>query len=123
MRGNNEAHQTRFYVFFALALVAAVGIAFAANLLTLFLFYEMLTLVTYPLVAHHGTEEAKRGGRVYLAMLMGTSVVLLLPAVVFTWLAAGTTDFRPGGILPPDMAPVALPCSSRSSCSASARRR
>jgi multicomponent Na+:H+ antiporter subunit D len=108
MRGNAEAHQTRFYVCFALALAAAIGIAFAANVLTLFLFYEMLTLVTYPLVTHHGTDEARRGGRVYLALLMGTSVLFLLPAVVYTWYAAGTLDFRPGGILPARLAPAAL---------------
>ena len=101
MRGNKEAHQTRFYVCFALALAAAIGIAFAANLITLFLFYEMLTLVTYPLVTHHGTDQAKQGGRVYLGLLIGTSVLFLLPAIVFTWHVAGTTDFRAGGILEP----------------------
>jgi len=102
MRGNGEAHQTRFYVCFALALAAAVGIAFAGNLLTLFLYYEMLTLVTYPLVTHKGTDEARRGGRVYLAILMGTSVLFLLPAIVWTWFVSGTLEFRPGGILPAD---------------------
>lgn len=108
MRGNKEAHQTRFYVCFALALASAIGIAFAANLVTLFLFYEILTLVTYPLVTHHGTEEAKRGGRVYLALLLGTWVLFLLPAIIFTWYAAGTTEFRPGGILPAQLAPATL---------------
>ena len=67
MRGNDEAHQTRFYVCFALAIAAAIGVAAAGNLLTLFLFYEALTLVTYPLVTHHGDDEARRGGRTYLA--------------------------------------------------------
>ena len=105
MRKNNEKHQTRFYVCFALAIGAALAIAFAANLLTLFLFYEALTLITYPLVTHAGTEKAKRGGRVYLGILMGTSVLFLLPAVIYTWHVAGTTDFRPGGILPADLAP------------------
>ncbi|MBM3496604.1 MAG: monovalent cation/H+ antiporter subunit D family protein, partial [Armatimonadetes bacterium] len=99
MRGNKEAHQTRFYVCFALALASTIGIAFAANLLTLFLFYEALTLVTYPLVTHHGTDEAKRAGRVYLGVLIGTSVLFFLPAIAYTWHAAGTTEFRPGGIL------------------------
>ncbi|MBM3346263.1 MAG: monovalent cation/H+ antiporter subunit D family protein [Betaproteobacteria bacterium] len=108
MRGNKEAHQTRFYVCFALALASVIGIAFAANLITLFLFYEALTLVTYPLVTHHGTAEAKRGGRVYLALLLGTSMLFLLPAIVFTWHVAGTTDFRPGGILPAQLAPATL---------------
>ena len=108
MRGNGEAHQTRFYVCFALALAAAIGIAFAANLITLFLFYEMLTLVTYPLVAHHGTEEAKRGARLYIGLLIGTSVVFLLPAIVYTWHVAGTTDFRAGGIFAGQLSGPAL---------------
>jgi multicomponent Na+:H+ antiporter subunit D len=99
MRGNDEAHQTRFYVCFALALAATMGMAFAGNLITLYLFYEALTLVTYPLVTHHGDEEARRGGRLYLGLLLGTSIVLLLPAVIATWAIAGTLDFTPGGIL------------------------
>jgi len=99
MRGNNEANQTRFYVCFALALAATMGIAFAGNLFTLFVFYELLTLVTYPLVTHHGTDKARAGGRVYLALLMGTSIVFLLPALVFIWFLTGTTAFTPGGIL------------------------
>ncbi len=99
MRGNAEAHQTRFYVCFALSLAATMGIAFAGNLFTLFIFYEVLTLVTYPLVTHHGTDKARQGGRTYLGLLMGTSIVFLLPALVFIWYLAGTTDFTPGGIL------------------------
>jgi len=99
MRANNEAHQTRFYVCFALALFSAVGIAFAANVFTLFVFYELLTLITYPLVTHHGGDKARNGGRVYLGLLVGTSVLFLLPALIFTWHLAGTTDFTPGGIL------------------------
>ena len=100
MRGNQEQHQTRFYVCFALAIASALAIAFAANLFTLFLFYEVLTLVTYPLVTHAGNDKARQGGRTYLGILMGTSIVFLLPAVIYTWHVAGTTDFRLGGILP-----------------------
>jgi multicomponent Na+:H+ antiporter subunit D len=99
MRGNGEAHQTRFYVCFALALASTIGVAFSANLLTLFLFYETLTLVTYPLVTHHGDDDARRGGRTYLGVLLLTSTALLLPAIIVTWLVAGTLDFVPGGIL------------------------
>ena len=99
MRGNQEAHQTRYYVCFALALASAIGIAFAGNLFTLFLFYEALTLVTYPLVTHHGTDEARRAGRLYLGLLIGTSIFFLLVAIIWTWLVAGTIDFTPGGIL------------------------
>ena len=99
MRGNNEANQTRFYVCFAIALACTMGIAFAGNLLTLFLFYEGLTLSTYPLVTHHGTPEAKRAGRIYLGVLIGTSIGLLLLGIVWTWSLTGTLEFRVGGIL------------------------
>jgi len=110
MRGNAEKHQTRFYVCFALAIAAAIAIAFSANLFTLFLFYEVLTLITYPLVTHAGTDKARQGGRMYLGILMGTSIVFLLPAVIYVWHAAGTTEFAIGGILPPgiDKATVAI---------------
>ena len=63
MRGNKEKNQTRFYFFFAIALASAVGVAFAGNMLTLFICYEILTLCTFPLVAHSGTEEARQGAR------------------------------------------------------------
>jgi multicomponent Na+:H+ antiporter subunit D len=99
MRGHHEEHQTRFYVFFAVALSAALGVAFSANLFTLFLFYEVLTLCTFPLVTHHGTEEAKKAGRIYLGILLTTSVGFQLLAIVWTYSLAGTLDFRPGGIL------------------------
>lgn len=99
MRGNNESGQNKFYSFFALAIFAAIGIAFSGNMLTLFLFYELLTICTYPLVTHSGTSEAKKSGRVYLGILMGTSVILLLPAVIITWKVSGTLDFTSGGIL------------------------
>jgi len=99
MRGNDELHQTRFFVCFALAIGAAIGVALAGNLLTLYLFYEALTLITYPLVTHHGDEEARRGGRTYLALLLLSSMLFLLPAMVITWSIGGTLDFTPGGIL------------------------
>jgi multicomponent Na+:H+ antiporter subunit D len=99
MRANQEGKQTRFFVFFALSLAATLGIAMAGNLFTLFLFYELLTLLTYPLVTHAGTDAAKAGGRLYLGLLMGTSILFLLPAVAFIWVTTGTTDFTPGGIL------------------------
>jgi multicomponent Na+:H+ antiporter subunit D len=99
MRGHHEKNQTRFYICFALAISGALGVAFAANVFTLFVFYEAITLSTYPLVTHSGTEEAKRAGRLYLGILMGTSVAFFLFALVWTYLATGTTEFRPGGIL------------------------
>ncbi len=99
MRGNQEKHQTRFYVMFAVSLAATMGVAFSANLFTLFLFYEMLTLSTYPLVAHKGDEKTVRSARVYLGILIAASIGLLLPAVIWTYAVAGTGDFTAGGIL------------------------
>jgi multicomponent Na+:H+ antiporter subunit D len=99
MRGNKEVRQTQFYMCFAVALASTIGIAFSANLFTLFLFYEVLTLSTYPLVAHKADDNAKAGARIYLLILLGTSMVLLLPAIIATALIAGTVDFAPGGIL------------------------
>ena len=99
MRGHHEEKQTRFYVFFAVAIAAVMGAAFASNMLTLFIFYEVLTLSTYPLVTHHRTPEAMRGGRIYMGILLSTSVGFLLLALIWTWNIAGTLDFVPGGIL------------------------
>jgi multicomponent Na+:H+ antiporter subunit D len=99
LRAGHEEHQTRYFVYFDVAILAAIGVAFAGNLLTLFLFYELLTLSTYPLVTHHGTERAVRAGRVYLGVLLASSIGLLLVAVLWTWNLTGTLDFRPGGIL------------------------
>ncbi|MGD9922212.1 MAG: monovalent cation/H+ antiporter subunit D family protein [Pseudorhodoplanes sp.] len=99
MRANEEPRQTGFYVCFAIALGSTMGIAFAKNLFTLFLFYEMLTLSTYPLVTHKQNAEALRAGRTYLLLLLGASLMLLVPAIAATWVIAGTLDFTPGGIL------------------------
>ena len=98
MRAHHEKNQTRFYVCFALALASTMGVAFSANMFSLFIFYEMLTLTTYPLVTHSGTEEAKRSGRLYLGYLLGTSIGLQLLAILWTWTLVGTLDFRQGGI-------------------------
>ena len=99
MRGHNEPNQTRFYMSFAIAIASAMGVAYAANLFTLFIFYEVLTLSTFPLVTHKGDDAARRGGRIYLGVLMGTSIGLLLPAIVWVYSLAGSTDFELGGIL------------------------
>jgi multicomponent Na+:H+ antiporter subunit D len=99
MRGNNERNQTRFYVMFAVSLAATMGVAFAGNLFTLFLFYEALTLSTYPLVSHKGDAATVRSARVYLGILLTTSIGLFLPAIIWTYSVAGTGDFVSGGIL------------------------
>ncbi len=99
MRALNEHAQTRFYACFATSLASAVGGAFSANLFTLVIFYEVLSLVTYPLVYHHEDEEAWAGSRKYLVYLMGASKSVLLAALALTYQIAGSLDFVPGGLL------------------------
>jgi multicomponent Na+:H+ antiporter subunit D len=100
MRALEERSQTRYFACFALAMSATIGVAFSANLFTLFLFYEALTLATYPLVAHKETPEARAGGRTYVIYLLGAAKLFLVAAIILTYNVAGTLDFRQGGILP-----------------------
>ena len=105
MRGLKEHAQTRFNACFALALFGAYGVAFSDNLFTLYLFYEIVSICTYPLVAHHQDEEGYSGARKYLVYLTGTAKAFVLPAMVMVYLLAGTLDFAPNisqGILPKD---------------------
>ncbi|WP_026620465.1 multicomponent Na+:H+ antiporter subunit D (plasmid) [Ensifer sp. WSM1721] len=99
MRHLHEHAQTRFFACFATSLAAAVGGAFAANLFTLVIFYEVLSLVTYPLVYHHEDEEGWTGSRKYLVYLMGASKSALLAALALTYQIAGSLDFVAGGLL------------------------
>jgi len=108
MRHLNEHAQTRFFACFASSLAAAAGGAFAANLFTLVIFYEVLSLVTYPLVYHHEDEEGWRGGRKYLVYLMGASKSALLAALALTYHIAGSLDFVAGGLLAGSDASAAL---------------
>ncbi|MFP5381582.1 MAG: complex I subunit 5 family protein, partial [Gammaproteobacteria bacterium] len=99
-------HRSRFFGFFSLCVTATVGVAMAGNLFTFFVFYELLTLATYPLVVHRGTEKALRAGHVYLAYTLGGGALLLVGTV---WLYAltGQVDFVNGGslaALPPETA-------------------
>jgi multicomponent Na+:H+ antiporter subunit D len=111
MRGLGEHAQTRFNVCFALALFGAIGCAFADNLLTLYLFYEIVSITTYPLVAHHQDEEGYEGGRRYLVYLTAAAKALILPAMVMLYVLtavpgqSGSLDFAHNirtGILPPE---------------------
>ena len=99
MRGNKEKNQTRFFTFYSIAIFAAICIAYSGNLLTLFIFYEVLSFSTYPLVAHKQNDEAKKAGRLYMGILVGTSIVFLLPAIIIVWVLTGSLDFSTNGIL------------------------
>ena len=102
LRTNDDRAQTRFYACFAIAISSAVGVAFSANLLTLFIFYEILSLSTYPLVTHNQDDEAIKGGRKYLIYLLTTSVGLALPAMIIVYQQTGSLDFTGGGVAFPD---------------------
>lgn len=110
MRTLDEHAQTRYYFCFAVAIFGAIGVAFSANIFTLYLFYEVISICTYPLVAHHQDDEAFSGARKYMVYLMGTSKLFLLPAMVLTYVLAGTLDFHLGdvarGIFPADADPT-----------------
>jgi multicomponent Na+:H+ antiporter subunit D len=98
MRSLNEHAQTRYFTCFAVALSATMGVAFSGNMFTTFLFYEIITVCTYPLVSHKGTPEAAKGARKYLTYLLGTSIGFQLFAVFLTYHVAGTLDFSPQGV-------------------------
>ena len=99
MRSLGEHAQTRFYFCFAMAIFGAVGVALSGNLLSLFVFYEILTVSTFPLVAHHEDEEAILAGRKYLAYLLsGASLALF--AILYSWESFGRMEFTPSGFIP-----------------------
>ena len=99
MRGNNEKNQTRFYIFYSLSIFGALCVAWSSNLLVLFIFYEFLTFATYPLVVHKETEDSIKASRLYLGILVGSSLMLFLPAIIWVWYSVGTLNFTDGGIL------------------------
>lgn len=98
MRSLKEHAQTRYFACFAVTLSATIGAAFAANIFTLFIFYEIITMATYPLVAHKETDEAYVGGGKYIWYLVGTSKIFLLPALILTYVITGTLEFNSSGI-------------------------
>ncbi len=112
MRGNNEKNQTRFYIFYSLSIFGALCVAWSSNLLVLFIFYEFLTFATYPLVVHKETEDSIKASRLYLGILVGSSLILFLPAIIWVWYSVGTLNFTDGGILQnsfnPSNAPILL---------------
>ena len=103
MRGLEEHAQTRFNACFALAIFGAIGVALSDNLFTLYLFYEIVSVCTYPLVAHHQDDEGYAGARKYIIYLTTTAKLLLLPALILIYVLVGNLDFPHNiftGILP-----------------------
>ncbi|MEK6672404.1 MAG: monovalent cation/H+ antiporter subunit D family protein [Nitrospirota bacterium] len=100
MRAHKEHAQTRYYAYFALALTNTIGVAFSSNLFTMFLFYEGLSIITYPLVGHKQDATALAGARKYVIYLLGAAKVFLVAAIVLTYNLAGTLEFAKGGIFP-----------------------
>jgi|SRR5579884_1062826 len=101
MRSLSEHSQTRYYTCFAITLFATLGLAFSANLITLFVFYEIITFITYPLVTHSGTKEAYAAGNKYLFYLLATTKAFFVTAMFLTYNVTNTFDFRAGGVFPP----------------------
>ena len=93
----DEPHRSRFFGFLGICVTAATGIALAGNLVTFLLFFELLTLSTYPLVTHRGTRDAMAGGRTYLAYTLSGGMALLLGVAWLTSLV-GPVEFTPGGV-------------------------
>lgn len=89
-------HRARFFGFFSLCVTATVGISFSGNLVTFLIFFELLTLVTYPLVVHNGTAASFHSGQLYLRYTLSGGLSVL---VGVAWLTAlvGDVDFTAGG--------------------------
>ena len=107
MRGHHEKNQTGYFAAFAVCLSSAIGISFAANLVTFFIFYEMLTVATYPLVAHYRDDKAKASGRKYLAYTL-ISGQLFFAAIAAVYVIYGTCDFKAGGFIEPGSVSVGV---------------
>ncbi|MFC2155952.1 monovalent cation/H+ antiporter subunit D family protein [Acidobacteriota bacterium] len=97
VRGAPEKKQTRYFASFAVCLSATIGIAFSANLLSFIIFYEILTIATYPLVIHKETKKAIDAGRKYLVYTI-TAGLFLIAAAAWTYKLTGTLDFKAGGL-------------------------
>ncbi len=98
MRAHHEINQTRFFSFFAISIGSALGVALSANLWTTFLFYEVLTLATFPLVGHNLNAKNKNQVFTYLGVLVVSSMTLFLAGIVFVYLYASSVDFTKEGV-------------------------
>lgn len=93
MRAHAEHAQTRFNACFALAIFGALGVAFSDNFFTMYLFYEIVSVCTYPLVAHAQDKAGYAGAKKYIVYLTTTAKLFLLPALILIYVITGTLDF------------------------------
>jgi len=98
-------NQKSFYGYFSFSMFAVMGISYSDNLISTFIFYELLTIFTFPLVSFYQTKETIRAGKIYLLYLLGTSFAFFLPAIIITYVATQTVNFEIGGIFPPEASP------------------
>lgn len=105
LRGDDASNRTRFYAFYALCLATAFAVAFAGDLFTFFIAYELLTVSTYPLVTHNGNEAAIAAGRKYLGFLLGGGVFVLFGLIILT-VVVGDVTFVAGGFVGDALGPV-----------------
>ncbi len=105
MRGHGEKNQTGYFAAFAICIFATIGLCFSANLITFFIFFEILTIGTYPLVVHYRDEEARRSGRKYLAYTL-ISGQIFFASIAIIYVKCGTLEFRPGGFVDPSLLPM-----------------
>jgi multicomponent Na+:H+ antiporter subunit D len=96
----DSPNRARFFGFFSLCVAATMGVATAGNLFTFFIFYELLTLATYPLVVHRGTRKALRAGLVYLKYTLSGSALMLI-GMIWLFTLTGSQDFISGGDVRP----------------------
>ncbi len=98
VRATREKAPARLMAFCALAIAAAVAVAFSANLFSFFVAYQALIVATFPLVAHPGDEDSRRAAGIFLTTLFASSIGLFLPAMVWTYAISGPLEFQPGGV-------------------------
>lgn len=96
----HEGHERYFFMFYTMTYGVTLGIAFAEDLLTLYFFYELLTLVTVPLVVHTLSREAILASRKYLYYSLGGAAFAFI-GLIFIMTYGSSLDFTYGGVLDP----------------------
>ena len=105
---NGFNNKSKFYIFFTLAMFSTNAIIYSSNLFTAFVFYEFLTLSTYPLVTFKKDEQSIKNGKKYLYYLLGTSIIFLLPAIILTFNLTGSLEYKIGGIFTENVNPLMI---------------